>query len=88
MEGFTYTYYEDLTPADAVSILDTLKAGGTPKVGSQHRSKAEPAGAVVSGKWVPNPPGAEAQTLTGEPHGPFCRNLDEEPEPIAAEAKK
>ncbi len=32
VEGFQYTYYEDLTPADMVSILDTLKKGGKPKV--------------------------------------------------------
>ncbi|KAF8062742.1 NADH dehydrogenase [ubiquinone] flavoprotein 2 [Scenedesmus sp. PABB004] len=50
VEGFTYTYYEDLTPEDAVKIVDTLRAGGTPRVGSQHRSKAEPAGAVAGGK--------------------------------------
>lgn len=32
VEGFQYTYYEDLTPVDAVKILDTIKAGGKPKV--------------------------------------------------------
>lgn len=37
------------------------------QVGSQHRSKAEPAGAVVNGKWVPSKPGPEGTTLTGEP---------------------
>lgn len=112
MEGFSYNYYEDLTPEDVVSIVDTLKKGGKPKVrgctrpwrgaapwgraqptagqqvvhhdlslagpsaptfiltpaqvGSQHRSKAEPAGAVVDGKWVPSKPGAEGMTLMGE----------------------
>jgi hypothetical protein len=30
--GFEYTYYEDLTPKDVVSILDTIKKGGKPKV--------------------------------------------------------
>ena len=34
--GFSYKYYEDLTPADATRILDELKAGKTPKVGSHH----------------------------------------------------
>lgn len=33
--------------------------------GSQHRSKAEPAGAVVAGKWVPSPPKAGEMTLMG-----------------------
>ena len=77
VEGFTYNYYEDLTPEDVVGIVDTLKKGGKPKQGSQHRNKAEPAGAVVNGKWVANLPGAESQTLMGELPGPYCRNLDE-----------
>lgn len=33
VEGFTYTYYEDLTPSTAVQILQDLRAGKTPKVG-------------------------------------------------------
>lgn len=82
VEGFTYTYYEDLTPEDAVGIMETLRKGGKPKPGSQHRSKAEPAGAVVNGKWVASPPVAESQTLTGPPPGPFCRDLDAKPEPM------
>lgn len=32
VEGFSYNYYEDLTPADAVAIVDTLRKGGKPKV--------------------------------------------------------
>lgn len=80
VDGFTYTYYEDLTPEDAVNIMDTLKAGKLPRAGSQHRTKAEPAGAVVKGKWVPNPPTSpDSQTLMGEIPGPYCRNLDDEP---------
>lgn len=30
--GFTYDYYEDLSPADAIRILDDLKAGKKLKV--------------------------------------------------------
>ena len=30
--SFKYTYYEDLTPQDAVSIMEDLKAGKTPRV--------------------------------------------------------
>ncbi len=32
--SFKYTYYEDLTPQDAVSIMEDLKAGKTPRVGA------------------------------------------------------
>lgn len=79
VEGYSYIYYEDLTPEDAVKIMTDLKSGKKPKAGSQYRSKAEPAGAVANGKWVPNPPPPDAQTLVGQPPGPYCRNLEEEP---------
>lgn len=87
VEGYTYTYYEDLTPEDTVKILQQLKKGETPRAGSQHRSKAEPAGAIANGKWVPNPPDASAKTLQGEVRGPYCRNLDEEPPAPPPDAK-
>ena len=32
VEGFSYNYYEDLTPATAVNIVQDLAAGKTPKV--------------------------------------------------------
>jgi NADH dehydrogenase (ubiquinone) flavoprotein 2 len=74
VEGFTYNYYEDLTPATAVSILETLRKGGKPRVGSQFRSKAEPSGAVVNGTWVPS---TGPQSLAFDiPPGPYCRDLD------------
>lgn len=76
--GFTYNYYEDLTPEDVIKIVDTLKAGGQPKVGSQHRDKAEPAGAIQFGKWVPK---SGTQTLTGPPRKPYCRDLADPPPP-------
>ena len=42
-------YYEDLTPESMASILETLKAGGTPKAGSQTgRRSSEPAGGLTS----------------------------------------
>lgn len=31
-KSFTYTYYEDLTPGDAISIMEDLKAGKKPRV--------------------------------------------------------
>eukprot|EP00201_Polytomella_parva_P022589 CAMPEP_0175045636 /NCGR_PEP_ID=MMETSP0052_2-20121109/4547_1 /TAXON_ID=51329 ORGANISM="Polytomella parva, Strain SAG 63-3" /NCGR_SAMPLE_ID=MMETSP0052_2 /ASSEMBLY_ACC=CAM_ASM_000194 /LENGTH=276 /DNA_ID=CAMNT_0016309217 /DNA_START=52 /DNA_END=882 /DNA_ORIENTATION=+ len=72
VEGFSYNYYEDLTPQDAVSILEKLKKGEKPKLGSQHRQTAEPAGAVVGDKWVPS---SGENTLMGELPGPYCRDL-------------
>lgn len=32
VRSFSYTYYEDLTPEDAVSIMEDLKAGKKPRV--------------------------------------------------------
>ena len=32
VEGFSYNYYEDLTPAKAVEILEDLRAYRAPKV--------------------------------------------------------
>ena len=77
VEGFQYTYYEDLTPEDAKGIIADLRKGKTPKAGSQHRWKAEPAGAVVDGeRWVESNGGVK--TLQGTPRGPYCRDLDAE----------
>lgn len=38
VEGFTYNYYEDLTTADVKGIVDTLRKGGKPKVGTDTAS--------------------------------------------------
>lgn len=76
VEGFTYNYYEDLTTGDVKGIVDTLRKGGKPKVGSQHRAKAEPAGAVTGDKWVPK---EGHTTLTSPPNKPFCRDLTDAP---------
>lgn len=73
LDGFTYHYYEDLTPDDIVKIVDAFKRGEKPKPGSQHRLKAEPAGSVQNGKWIPS---TGTQTLSGTPRGPFCRDLE------------
>lgn len=77
VEGFSYNYYEDLTPEDVNKIVDTIKKGGKLKVGSQHRDKAEPAGAIQFGKWVPKKEGEV--TLMGKPNGPMCRDLTDPP---------
>mmetsp|Transcript_490 Transcript_490/g.537 ORF Transcript_490/g.537 Transcript_490/m.537 type:complete len:278 (+) Transcript_490:79-912(+) len=60
-QGYTYNYYEDLEVADAIRIVDMLKKGETPKVGSQTRDKAEPHGGQL--------------TLLDPPPGPYCREL-------------
>ena len=39
VEGFSYNYYEDLTPADTLAIIDTLKKGGKPKVGARRERR-------------------------------------------------
>eukprot|EP01026_Neomeris_dumetosa_P003057 TRINITY_DN10837_c0_g2_i1.p1 TRINITY_DN10837_c0_g2~~TRINITY_DN10837_c0_g2_i1.p1 ORF type:complete len:273 (-),score=34.11 TRINITY_DN10837_c0_g2_i1:162-980(-) len=72
-EKYTYNYYEDLTTQSVIEIIETLRKGGVPKVGSQFRNKSEPKGAVVNDKWVQ----FEGQrTLTEEPRGPYCRDLE------------
>ena len=80
VEGFSYLYYEDLTPTDAVAIVRDLKAGKTPKVGSQHRQFAEPVGSSNTGAWKDGGGGGRT-SLTfegsgGKAPGPFCRDLD------------
>ena len=35
VEGFSYGYFEDLTPSTAVKVLEDLRAGRTPKVRSR-----------------------------------------------------
>eukprot|EP00244_Chara_vulgaris_P006031 TRINITY_DN2309_c0_g1_i1.p1 TRINITY_DN2309_c0_g1~~TRINITY_DN2309_c0_g1_i1.p1 ORF type:complete len:293 (+),score=52.71 TRINITY_DN2309_c0_g1_i1:142-1020(+) len=64
VEGYTYNYYEDLTPESVVEILEMLKRGEKPKVGTQNpkRVNAEPEGGRT--------------TLTTTPSGPYCRDLD------------
>lgn len=74
MEGFTYNYYEDLTPKDAVEIIEQLKQGKTPSAGSKYRKKAEPAGTVKGDEWISMTKGEV--TLTSKPRGPYAPNLD------------
>lgn len=62
-DGYTYNYYEDLTPESAIKIVDQLKKGETPKVGSQIRETCEPVGGLT--------------TLLEPPPGPYCRDLSQ-----------
>lgn len=41
VQGFTYDYYEDLTPDDIIKVIDAFKKGEKPKV-RQSGSTAEP----------------------------------------------
>jgi NADH-quinone oxidoreductase E subunit len=53
-------YYEDLSPETARQILEELKAGGTPKTGSQSgRRSCEPAGGLTSLLTMTGGPDAE-----------------------------
>lgn len=72
-KGYTYNYYEDLTPDSAVEIIEKLKRGEKPKVGSQIREKAEPIGGQTS--------------LLSEPAGPTCRDLEELKKKLEEESK-
>ena len=55
------------------------------QMGSQFRSKAEPAGVVNGNEWIPAK--NVTRTLAGTPSGPYCRNLDDPPAEAAAPAK-
>ena len=55
---------EDLTPESTVALLETLKAGKTPKVGPQTGGR----------KNCEGPQGKT--TLFAAPAGPFCRDLE------------
>ncbi|XP_039141077.1 NADH dehydrogenase [ubiquinone] flavoprotein 2, mitochondrial-like [Dioscorea cayenensis subsp. rotundata] len=62
-EGYTYNYYEDVTPKRVIEIVEKLRRGETP-VGTQNplRIKSGPAGGNT--------------TLLGEPKPPPWRDLD------------
>lgn len=62
-EDYSYNYYEDLTPESVVDIVETLRRGETPKLGTQHpeRTNASPAGKFTS--------------LLSDPKPPPCRDL-------------
>ncbi|CAD5187756.1 unnamed protein product [Musa acuminata subsp. malaccensis] len=63
-EGYTYNYYEDVTPKRVVEIVEMLRRGEKPPVGTQNpdRIRGGPAGGNTS--------------LLGEPKPPPCRDLD------------
>ncbi|KAG6783854.1 hypothetical protein POTOM_009532 [Populus tomentosa] len=63
-EGYTYNYYEDVTPKRVVEIVEMLRKGEKPPHGTQNpqRTKCGPEGGNT--------------TLHGEPKPPPCRDLD------------
>ncbi|MQL90532.1 hypothetical protein Taro_023122 [Colocasia esculenta] len=63
-EGYTYNYYEDVTPKRVIEIVEMLRRGEAPPVGTQNplRIRSGPAGGNT--------------TLLGEPKPPPCRDLD------------
>lgn len=63
-EGYTYNYYEDVTPERVVEIVEKLKKGEKPPHGTQNPKR------IMCG-----PEGGNT-TLLGEPKPPPCRDLD------------
>ncbi|CAA3000971.1 NADH dehydrogenase [ubiquinone] flavo 2, mitochondrial [Olea europaea subsp. europaea] len=63
-EGYTYNYYEDVTPKRVVEIVEALRRGEKPPRGTQNPKR------INSG-----PEGGNT-TLLSEPKPPPCRDLD------------
>ncbi|KAL2540636.1 NADH dehydrogenase [ubiquinone] flavoprotein 2 [Abeliophyllum distichum] len=63
-EGYTYNYYEDVTPKRVVEIVEALRRGEKPPRGTQNPKR------INSG-----PEGGNT-TLLSEPKAPQCRDLD------------
>ncbi|KAF4387717.1 hypothetical protein G4B88_004044 [Cannabis sativa] len=63
-EGYTYNYFEDVTPKKVVEIVEKLRKGEKPPHGTQNpgRTKCGPEGGNT--------------TLLSEPKPPPCRDLD------------
>ncbi|XP_042517944.1 NADH dehydrogenase [ubiquinone] flavoprotein 2, mitochondrial isoform X1 [Macadamia integrifolia] len=63
-EGYTYNYHEDVTPKRVVEIVEMLRRGEKPPVGTQNPQR------IMSG------PEGGNKTLLSEPTPPPCRDLD------------
>ncbi|KAK6937601.1 hypothetical protein RJ641_031109 [Dillenia turbinata] len=63
-EGYTYDYYEDVTPERVIEIVEKLRKGDKPPRGTQN-----------PGRINAGPEGGNT-TLLGEPKAPPCRDLD------------
>jgi NADH dehydrogenase (ubiquinone) flavoprotein 2 len=58
VEGYSYNYYEDLTPARVVELVEELRQGKKPKGGTQNpkRTNCGPAGGNTTLLTEPKPP--------------------------------
>ncbi|GFZ04787.1 NADH-ubiquinone oxidoreductase 24 kDa subunit [Actinidia rufa] len=63
-EGYTYNYFEDVTPKRVVEIVEMLRRGEKPPRGTQN-----------PGRINCGPEGGNT-TLSGDPKPPPCRDLD------------
>merc|ERR1712216_506138 len=83
-KGFSYNYYEDLNPADAIRIVENLRKGIKPTPaafggGAKYMDHSEGGfmvGTQMKGRENAGPDGGRT-TLLGEPRGPYCRDLCE-----------
>ncbi|PIA45156.1 hypothetical protein AQUCO_01700592v1 [Aquilegia coerulea] len=63
-EGYTYNYYEDLTPERVVEIVEMFRKGEIPPVGTQNKKR------IMSGPEDGN------TSLLSDPKPPPCRDLN------------
>ncbi|XP_010679162.2 NADH dehydrogenase [ubiquinone] flavoprotein 2, mitochondrial [Beta vulgaris subsp. vulgaris] len=63
-EGYTYNYYEDVTPKRVVELVEMLRRGEKPPAGTQNPNR------------IRSSPEGGNKTLLGEPKPPPCRDLD------------
>jgi len=66
--NYSYNFYEDLTCEKAIEIIEMLRRGEKPVVGSQ-----------TGRQWSAGIQGKTTLQFNGKPPGPYCRNLDETP---------
>ena len=81
-EGYSYNYYEDLEPKDAIRIVENLRKGKKPTAAAygggskytHHTDGGFMVGTQRAGRENAGPEGGNT-TLLGEPSGPCCRDL-------------
>ena len=79
-EGFTYSYYEDLTAESVVAIVDELKAGKQPRVRLRvhdSRIRVKVSGFAVQGALTsshPRPSLKRSCRMSGVPHYAIFRH--------------
>lgn len=67
--NYSYNYYEDLTVEKAIELVEMLRRGEKPVVGSQTGRQWS---AGIQGKTT-------LKFKDGKPPGPYCRNIDDVP---------